>query len=292
MKKIAMTTILLFLAAGLMPAKERVEAAEIIKQINEGKTVSYENAEIFGDLDLISLDEVTEKKPYGSKTTWTEIQKNQRRWRHSTRTFWSHVRSPISFVNCTFTGNVLAYEHNERYNETYNVVFHENVNFTGCAFQGKSAFKYCIFEENASFENTSYRDEALFKYSRFSGDVSFARSSFEDPANFKYTKFPGKADFSGTRFQDEANFKYTDFDGNVVFSGTSFQDEANFKYTKFPQGVNFKSAVFERFVNFKYAKFEDPFNFDKVEIKGDVDLKYTKYNGRSFSRYLLENRLP
>lgn len=292
MKKIATLTLILFLLPALLPAQQQVEAEDILKQLNQGKAVKLENAEIVGDLELIYLEEVTEKKPDGRKTTWAEIKKEQRRRWHSTRVFWAHVRSPLVFINCTFTGHVLAYEHKDRINETYNVVFHEDVTFEGCRFQEKSAFKYCVFEESASFKETSYRDEALFKYSRFSGNVSFSGSSFQDPANFKYTKFPGKADFSGSRFQDEAVFKYTKFHGNVDFSGAEFRDEADFKYTKFPQGVTFDNVVFERFLNFKYAEFDDPFHFENVEIKGDVDLKYTRYEGKSFSRYLLEKRRP
>ena len=88
-------------------AQDRVQAEDIIAQINAGKAVRYENAEIVGDLDFSSIEEVTADKPL-------------RRSRWSTQAYSCHVQSEISFVNCTFRGDVLAYVHIDRKNETYN----------------------------------------------------------------------------------------------------------------------------------------------------------------------------
>jgi uncharacterized protein YjbI with pentapeptide repeats len=236
-------------------AQSRVNARDILNSIDSGKAVSYKGVEIVGDLDLTTIQD-------------KEADKNNRRSRNSTDVFWYHVRSPLSFVDCTFKDDVIAYYHDEDKNETHNAVFHADVSFQGCEFQGESAFKYSKFYEGSDFTKTTYAKEALFKYTEFSTDVSFAGSTFSNDANFKYTKFPQKADFSDA----------------------DFQDVANFKYTKFPDGVSFKNAVFQGDADFKYAKFYEPFDFEGTEFEDSVDFKYTKLEGKSFTKYLLKNR--
>lgn len=260
MKKFACTGLALLLVALVCPAQTRVEAGTIIDQINRGETIRYERTRIVGDLELIALENMTVKRVHGKSTSWAEVRKSRSRWGFSSRTYWAHVVSPVSFVDCVFDGDVVAYRHDNRRRETYNVVFHEDAVFTGCEFKGLSAFKYCRFEEGADFEKNRCHEEALFKYAKFSTRVSFADSAFTT-VNFKYVEFPEEADFSGGRFQGEANFKYA----------------------KFPRGASFAGAVFERPANFKYTKFSGELNFEGAAFKRGGDFKYTRHNGRRFS---------
>lgn len=236
-------------------AQSRVNAKDILKDIDSGKAINIRGAEIVGDLDLTSIQD---KEP----------DKDNKRSRHNTQVFWYHVRTPLSFVDCTFRDDVIAYYHDEDKNETHNAVFHADVSFQGCAFQGISAFKYSKFHEGADFTKTSYHKEALFKYTKFSTGVSFAGSQFIHDANFKYTEFPGKVDFANVKFHDLANFKYT----------------------KFPKGVSFRNAIFQGDSIFKYTKFYEPFDFEGTEFEDSVDFKYTKLEGKSFTKYLLEHK--
>jgi len=255
MKKSAAVILVFMLLSVSALAQTRVNAQDILKSIDEGKAVNYRSVVVVGDLDLTSIQD-------------KEADKNNDRSRNSTKTFWYHVRSPLSFVDCTFKDDVIAYFHDERKNETHNAVFHEDVRFQGCEFQGKSAFKYSKFHKGADFTNTVYRKEALFKYTEFSTDISFADSIFSNDANFKYTTFPRRVDFSNVEFHHVANFKYTEF----------------------PQGVSFRNAVFKGDSDFKYAKFYEPFDFEGTEFEDSVDFKYTKLEGKSFTLYLLKNR--
>ena len=236
-------------------AQSRVDAKDILKSIDDGKAVNFRGTEIVGDLNLTSIQDM-------------EPDKNNKRSRNSTKTFRYHVRSPLSLIDCTFKGDVIAYYHDDKKNETHIAIFHDDTSFQGCKFQGKSAFKYSKFHEGADFAKTSYSKEALFKYTEFSSEVSFAGSIFSNDANFKYTKFPQKVDFSNTKFQDVAMFKYT----------------------KFPEGVSFKNAVFQGDAVFKYSKFYEPFDFEGTEFEDSVDFKYTKLEVESFTKYLLKNR--
>jgi uncharacterized protein YjbI with pentapeptide repeats len=263
MKSIKIFKILFVATLLLLPnltfAKSQVKASTIIDQINAGKAVQYKDAEIIGDLNFTSIKDtkVDEKS-----------QRNRNRNKNSTLTYWSHVKPPVSFVNCVFKGDVLAYVHDDDENETYNVLFYKDVDFQGCDFQGKSAFKYVEFKAKANFTNTKYSHEALFKYTEFSTDVSFSNSYFSRDANFKYTEFP----------------EYVNFDK------TTFRRLANFKYTEFPEGVTFENAVFKGEALFKYTEFHEPVNFDGTAFDGDVNFKYTKINGKSFTTYLLKRK--
>ena len=263
MKSIKIFKILFIAALLLLPtwsfAKSQVKASTIIDQINAGKTIQYKDAEIVGDLNFTSIKETTVDE---------KSQRNRQRNKGSTLIYWSHVKSPVSFSNCVFKGDVLAYVHDDDENETYNVLFYKDVDFQGCDFQGKSAFKYVEFKAKANFKNTKYSHEALFKYTKFSTDANFSNSTFNKDANFKYTKFP----------------EYVHFDK------TTFQKLANFKYTKFPEGVSFEDTQFKGDVNFKYTKFSEPVNFDGTVFDGDVDFKYTKVEGESFTKYLLKRK--
>jgi hypothetical protein len=244
MKKSAVIILAVFFLTASAVAQSRVDAKDILKSIDEGKAINYSGATIIGDLNLTSIKDMVPDK-------------DNKPSRHSTDVFWYHVRSPLTFTNCTFEGDVIAYYHDEDKNETHNAVF-----------RGKSAFKYSTFHEGADFANTKYSKEALFKYTEFTSEVSFAQSEFSHDANFKYTKFPQNVDFSNTRYHKLANFKYT----------------------KFPKGVSFKNALFRGDSVFKYTKFYEPFDFEGTEFEDSVDFKYTKLEGKSFTKYLLKNR--
>jgi len=256
MRNLKALVIVIVLIPAVSFAQTRVEARDILDQINSGKAVSYKDAEVVGDLDFTSVKDVTQE----GHGHWFNI--------GSSRSYSCHVKSPLSFVNCTFLGDVLAYVYDDLKNETYNAVFHEEASFEGCEFRRESAFKYAKFLKKANFENTRFQEEALFKYAKFSTEVSFSKASFSDYANFKYTNFPE----------------------SVSFAGAIFEHDADFKYTKFRRGVNFAHAGFRGWSDFKYTKFSEPVNFEGTVFEEDAEFKYAKVDGRSFTLHLLKRR--
>ncbi|GGG31714.1 pentapeptide repeat-containing protein [Pontibacter amylolyticus] len=251
--------LLLFLLAVpfLTWAQTQVKASEIIAKINRGEAVSYKNAVIVGVLDLTRLDNMHLEKKADSK--------------NSTNEYISTVKVPLTFVDCTFKDDVLAYFNpdNEdiklfnRKNEVYNTNFDKAVRFEDCVFEGYSAFKY----------------------SKFKDAVSFAGSNFRHEANFKYSKFSKSADYSRTKYAGEANFKYVAFPEETSFGNASFRKEANFKYAKFSGDADFKAADFRGLANFKYTKVANNMHLQRAMFRGDEDFKYTKVNNRMvFSR--------
>ncbi|MFD2248513.1 pentapeptide repeat-containing protein [Pontibacter ruber] len=258
MKRQVQLLFVLLILPLLSMAQTKVNASEIIAKINRGEAVSYKNAEIEGDLDLTKLQNRKLKKEVEDK--------------NNSKEYISTVTAPLSFVNCTFRGDVLAYYNPSEgvnmvkgMNEVYNTDFEKEVRFQNCTFEKKSAFKYSAFKQGANFAASRFSEEALFKYSKFSKAV----------------------DFSDATFRNDANFKYVDFPVMANFSGATFYDEANFKYAEFPEGVTFQKATFNDLANFKYAKLSNPVNMKGASFNGSDDFKYTKVNNKKATRATL-----
>ncbi len=289
MRKILITSFILLLLPVFVFAQTQVKAEDIIKQINEGKTVKYENVTITGDLDFTQLDDITEDDPRGRRRDRTSSSDRSRstddRSRRSgtltriisratsgnyssTNSLSCNVKVPVSFINCIFKGDVIGYYSDERENEIYNVVFHEDADFTGTEFSRFSEFKYAKFYKEAKFKGATFNDIAFFKYAEFSTPMDFTEVKFDDDADFKYAFFPDKVDFTSAYFRKEAIFKYT----------------------VFPEGVSFEKVNFRGHADFKYAQFYEPLNFDETEFRRDPDFKNTKINGRDFTMFWLRKK--
>jgi len=253
MKKTILILTILLIIPSLLYAQKQVKAEDIIKQINEGKAVEYENAVITGTLDLTRIENV--------------IVKRRPRY-NSSGSYICLVKVPVSFINCTFENDFLTYYHDNYENAVYFNVFTEDVNFSGSTFKWASSFKYTEFEKKSNFENTEFYDEAYFKYTKFFREGNFKKAVFHDDANFKYTDFREIAHF------DEAKFRR----------------DANFKYTKFNRGVNFTKTIFESFANFAYTKFYDYVNFDEALFDDRIDVRHTKFNRRPLLLHLLRSK--
>lgn len=211
--------ITLFLFTTAVFAQQTIKAQDIIKDISDGRAVTHKNATIEGYLDFTNL-------------------KNRRKTQSSFEFFGgndqyeSAVEEPITFINCTFNDDVIAYYHVEKDNDTFIAHFEEDVIFQNCAFKRKSEFKYSEFEEEADFSGSVFNREANFKYAEFSDTPNFSKVNFRDDANFKYAEFPQGATFESAIFIQLANFKYTKFRTPLNIKNVTFKGEEDFKYTR------------------------------------------------------------
>ena len=216
-------------------AQSKVKASDIIKQINEGREVTYTNIEVEGNLDLTDLQNRTEAH---HATRWL------RHFDGDDDTFVSTVKVSLAFTNCTFRGDVLAYYHMDHNRETFIANFEKDVVFKNCNFNRASEFKYSEFESTASFAGSTFKEEANFKYAEFSSGPSFASAKFEDGANFKYTQFPVETSFKQATFYGLANFKYSKFISPINIESVAFKGSEDFKYTRI-DGKSFTSFLLE-----------------------------------------------
>lgn len=232
MKHLFLTLVITVASATIGFSQTRIKASEIINQINAGRDVDYTDAEIEGHLDLTNLKNQRAKGLSGG-------------WFGSTEIYESTVEVSVRFTNCTFLGDVLAYYHLDRRNETYIAHFEKDVMFRNCTFRKESEFKYSEFNGAVSFAGSTFNEVANFKYAEFSRGPLFSQVRFENGADFKYAEFPRETSFEKSTFHGLANFKYTKFKSPLNMGGIAFRGHEDFKYTKI-DGRGFTSYLLNR----------------------------------------------
>lgn len=222
--KITLFSLALVLVTFLGYAQRTVNASDIIKDIKAGKDVKISNATIEGTLDFTYMEDKLKDLP-----------KRKRRWWNNggTNTVKNTIETKVSFVNCTFKDDVLAYIPDGDYSGyTFVASFEDDAIFKDCKFERKAMFKYSRFERESSFENAKFNDDTTFKYAKFDNYVSFANTNFEETATFKYTKFRNGVSFKNANFEEDLNLKYTEVRGKFDISGMEVAYDINSKYTK------------------------------------------------------------
>lgn len=238
-----------FAFATLVQAQSSLDASDVVRKIDDKRPIEIRDATIRGTLDFTELA-------------------NQQRVRNSKMSneeYKSRVEVPLTFRNCTFKGDVIAYKtlnkdggglFNWGGNDQtlYTADFKERVIFENCTFEGKTEFKYSGFDEIAVFNDNKFRNEANFKYADFREDARFEGTDFGDNANFKYANFRGTALFTDARIDAAADFKYAEFSDGAKFVKARFSGEADFKYAEFNRAGDFSNANFRSRPDFKYTK--------------------------------------
>ncbi len=250
-----LTLITLLLAFTDHVFAQTVDADEIIRKAKNGENVRYENVTIKGVVDLTAYYDEKGDLP---RKSWFNGNDNK---------IENTLRGEITFINCEFTDDFIAYYRDDRSEYTFISHFDSDVTFRDCTFRRDAAFKYSEFREGAAFSNTT----------------------FGDNSNFKYAEFKEKSTFEKSVFEDDSDFKYAEFDDMVNFANSVFKEEANFKYAEMEDGVKFTNTIFDGFWNIKYAEMDKDVDLKGIQVNDDLDAKYTKINGRSFNRYLLSD---
>lgn len=258
MKKIILLTVALFIQQSIS-AQTKIDASTILDDIKNGKDINLKNVTIDGVLDLTYMDEALAKLPKKRKRSW---------WGNSnySNKVEKLIDVKLSFENCTFNEDVLAYIPDEDSGYTFTASFEKETVFKNCKFEGKAMFKYSTFEKSSDFSGSEFQEDSTFKYAKFDRDASFEKTKFSEVATFKYAKF----------------------DRNVSFANSVFEDSAIFKYTNFFDGVSFANTNFEEDLDIKYMKVRGDFNISKMKVAYSIDSKYTKINGKDFSKYLID----
>jgi hypothetical protein len=259
--------------------KEEVKASSVIKMLNKGQEVNFENKTITGDLDFSQVEVKTKIHTTLSQTV---------------------IKAAISFTKCQFKGKVICTGVADGI--TYQSVFMQNLIFNNCEFNSLADFQSVTVFGNVSFAGCQFNELALFNsfYSHakasyfgqitaekdfsmqdalFIGSCDFFKGHFKAGINFQGSRFDGlfnfstvqcdsRADFSKVRFNNNCTFNYTVFTGiarfnqlrslsiadfiqvqfnsDALFTNTLFYDLCKFNETKVAAGFDFTSAVFYR----------------------------------------------
>ena len=227
---ITLLSLSFFLVTSISFGQKTIEASDIMKDIKAGKSISIKNATIVGVLDFTYMDDAMEKLPKKKKSSWFNWNSNNSNG--NTNEVVKLIDVKISFTNCTFENDVLAYIPDEDSGYTFTASFEDIAIFKNCNFERKAMFKYSRFERKSDFSESTFNDDNTFKYAKFDEDINFSETKFNETATFKYAKFSRNVSFSNAVFRDSATFKYTQFKDGVSFKNTKFEEDLNIKYMK------------------------------------------------------------
>ena len=202
-------------------AQTKVKASQIMSDIKDGKSISIENATIVGDLDFTYMVEKLPDLP--SKSKW---------WNSGSNEVDESIEVQVSFKNCTFEDDVLAYIHDDESNYTFTADFEKKVTFENCVFERNAMFKYSDFDDVVSFSGSKFQRKSTFKYAEFDEMADFSQTRFDDDATFKYAEFDEGGSFRNAVFEEDLNIKYLEARGDFVIDGMDVKDDIDAKYTK------------------------------------------------------------
>lgn len=203
-------------------AQKTVSASSIMEDVREGKDITYQDVTIVGDLDFTYM---AEKMP--------DLPKRAKWWNNGgNNTVEESIEVNISFVNCKFEDDVLAYIHDDDSGYTFTADFDRDVTFKNCEFDRDAMFKYSDFDGKADFSGTKFQRESTFKYAEFDELADFSNTLFDDDATFKYTEFDEGATFKNAVFEESWNIKYMKARGTFDIAGLKVRDDIDAKYTK------------------------------------------------------------
>ena len=138
-----------------------IDAGEILKKIEQGQPVEYNDVIVKGDLDL------------------------SRRGNMESSAGRVSINSPIQIANSVILGDVTIKK----------VVLEDAVDFNKTKFMSRTSITDSWFNDTASFNKSSFEDVADFSTTRFNGPAVFSYARFGQTAYFRDSAFVQDAKF-------------------------------------------------------------------------------------------------
>ena len=302
----AIALFFLFLAAQAEPSR-MVDAGEILKKIELGQPVQYDNVVVTGDLDLSGLNahtlpaQRTARKSSAGRTVVAS----------PIRITDSVILNDVNFDNAILE-NVTDFQGTKfisrvsmsdaRFNDLVNfnrTEFGEAADFSLSRFGQLASFSYAQFNQTAIFIDAFFGQEAIFVTAQFNQIAYFQRTQFRQyadirsvtfnrgarfeaaqfnrTANFKLTRFLQDADFRKSRFLQDASFSNAQFNQTAIFIDAFFGQEARFVNAQFNQNAYFQRAQFRQYADIKGARFNRGVNFGYAQFNQTADFKQVQF---------------
>lgn len=238
-----------------IPGYYPMDVAAIKKQIKNGENVLIDGKIIEGDLDFTDIFEAN-----------LEADGSQRAW----------ISASISFKNCSFLGNVLASQKQEK--SVTSISFQKNISFIHCTFEKEANFRSAQIQGLANFYECIFLKAANFEDCQFDANAVFSKCSFKGETRFHNTFFNRKTDFMNATFDTTTYFQGARFASDAQFGVTTFHQYADFTHTHFHQGCYFNYAVFQDRAIFNQSTFHGRMEMYSAEIKTG-EMKNCKFQG-------------
>jgi hypothetical protein len=281
---------LLFLPLAAQAEPYRVvQAEEILKKIELGEPVEYDNVTIVGDLNISGLELPTVfmardafEKKYLSLTENAKL-----------------VVSPIEITDCLILGSLNLNGTVIKENLIcINTRFKGSAYLTGTHFQQAANFGNAKFNKTASFWYSQFNKDADFWYAQFNQTVHFGNAQFNQIAHFGNAQFNQIAYFQSAQFNQaayfwNARFNQTDFNSvqfnqtayfwnawfnQTDFNNVQFNQTVYFENARFNQTANFEKAQFNQTTYFRHAKFNQAANFQSAQFNQTANFENVQFN--------------
>jgi len=281
----AIALFLLFLAAQAQPSG-MVDAGEILKKIELGLPVDYQNVIVTGDLDLNSIAE----PPLSAQRTAQKSSAVRTVVTSPIRITDSVILNDVNF-HSTILENVTDFQGTKFRSQVSmrDSRFNDIVNFNKAEFGAAADFSLSQFGQPASFSGAKFNQTAYFKDAQFSQAARFVSAQFNQTAYFQRAQFRQYADVRSARFNRGAIFELAQFNQTADFKLAQFLQVADFSHSQFDQiaifegsnflqNADFDSSQFSQTANFERANFNQRSNFDNATIRNAV------FNDSQFSQ--------
>ena len=252
--------VLLMMVAGAAEPTRVVQAEEILKKIELGQPVEYDNVIVEGELDLRGLN--LTRMPV--ERVWYE------EFLLGLPNYYVIVSSPITIRNS---------------------IIKSSVSLNGCVFQNEVKFLGTIFYKPALLGDSRFNQTVVLKWAQFNQTADFGDAWFNQTAEFASAKFNQTADFNSAQFNHIADFRDAWFNQTVDFSGAHFNQYTDFSgghfnqtahfWTHFNQTADFHSAHFNERANFLDAEFNQTADFRDAWFNQTADFRLALFNQES-----------
>lgn len=161
-----------------LDAQTHIQSDQIIQEINDGKSVQYENVTIRGDFDFTLIQKKSKGGSYGIRGGVA-------------KEYIGKVMAPVTFINCTFLGEIITFKENRvpgvrKENFTW---FEAPVTFRGCTFQERAQFlrmnirglltiEDCVFEDDIRFDRVGFAQTPIFGNNDIKGSFTNKRTNW------------------------------------------------------------------------------------------------------------------
>jgi len=265
--------VLLMMVAGAAEPTRVVQAEEILKKIELGEPVEYDNVTVVGDLNL-SGPYLSWPYPTSVPVERNGIEKNLG------LPDWELIVGSLSITNSIIFGSV-------NLNSTLLDSDFSGTRFNGPVFMIGSRFGWidfsgAQFNGTADFRSAQFNGITDFRSAQFNQDADFGGVKFNQDADFRDTQFNGTARFGNVHFNQDADFLGVQFNQDADFRDTQFNGTARFRNVHFNQDASFMSVRFNQEASFRKTQFNQTADFFEVDFKQNASLENSVFNQTVF----------
>lgn len=269
--RITLLVIILPLALANLSDGESIPASIVLKQIERGEPVIYDNVTVEGNLTTMKLENLSIISPIIIRNSYINgtVNFEKRRFMNEFEINGTKIQDNADFSGSQFNKDAYFIDS----------IFSQNADFRGASFRGNVFFWGTLFNKTADFSASDFSGHTSFWKSQFKGYAAFFKSYFKRTVDFSKSKFNDDSYFMDTQFNGIIDFRWSAFDRNVSFEMAQFNDTAKYNGSKFLGNTYFKRGQFNNSANFDKVLFLKDADLSNSKFLKDASFEETQFNG-------------